>query len=155
MVNIHAAEDPLQKQCPAFERKPEPYTMHGSGRNKQLNGRNEGKPPVGGSEHSFLTIGSRLPINRPVFPLAVPIEIFVTYILLRFLVRRRQPFYKPEARYRTVHSISRTGTLRDALPHRLYCLVRPVPLPIPMYCSALTTFRPTYRDVRPAIYGRF
>ena len=84
MVNIHAAEDPLQKQCPAFERKPEPYTMHGSGRNKQLNGRNEGKPPVGGSEHSLLTIGSRLLIDRPVFPLAVPIEIFVTYILLDF-----------------------------------------------------------------------
>ena len=154
MVNIHSAEEPLQKQCPALEQKPEPYTMHGSGRNKQLNGRNEGKPPVGGSEHSLLTIGSQLLVDRPVFPLAVPIEIFVTYIFLYF-VRRRQPFYKSEARYRTVHSISRTGTLRDVPPHRLCCLVRPVPLPIPMYCSAQTMFRPTYRDVRPAIYECF
>ncbi len=84
MVNIHSAEEPLQKQCPALEQKPEPYTMHGSGRNKQLNGRNEGKPPVGGSEHSLLTIGSQLLVDRPVFPLAVPIEIFVTYIFLYF-----------------------------------------------------------------------
>lgn len=44
MVNIHATEDPLQKQCPAFKQKLETYTMHGSGHNKQLNETRESLP---------------------------------------------------------------------------------------------------------------